>query len=563
MDYDIFEDYPTDEDEEECELGQSESEEESSSESQVDSESDNAEAGAAAASAKKPSDKDEKSDKAQPKKRKKAANVKSEVSNEEEWMTEAKALTAALPRFHQHARTLSFTSSSPIHVLQQILTPSLLDQWVVFTNEYAQKFKHTNLNITVPELLGFFSLHIYMGICRLPRIHDYWAEDYGDNFPRSTIARDRFDAILSSFCVTNPTSNDVINDPAAHSAALITHLNAIFPTLLPAPQNLAFDEAMAAYTGSDPIKQYIPSKPHPYGYKLWVLAGDDYVRKIALYGGAGADKSEKGATYDVVMQFMQGFEGKSHVLYCDSFFTSTVLFRDLLKIGVNACGSVSPNRAEVNQLKATLKAKEKTLSRGDSLHFQKPDLALTVWKDKRVMHVLYNHIHPTVPATSLRRYVGGDTRGDLPCPQAIHDYFYNARSVDVVGQLRYSYPVGRKARRAWPRLIWWLIDIAIVNAYSLYRLDHTAENQLNFRKTLMHELAAPLRKVKAAAEARAVAIRGVPLATEHYSIHSEVRGDCIVCSLQPDKRVRITYVCAGCNKHMCVGACFLRHHSNM
>ena len=58
------------------------------------------------------------------------------------------------------------------------------------------------------------------------------------------------------------------------------------------------------------------------------------------------------------------------------------------------------NRAEVNQLKATLAVQEKALSHGQSLHFQKSDMALVVWKDKQVMHILYNHILPTAPSSA-------------------------------------------------------------------------------------------------------------------------------------------------------------------
>jgi hypothetical protein len=563
LDTDVFEDFPSDEEEDECEPDQSDGESESSSDAEDEGEEEEADTEIGGAAEKKPSGKDEKIEKTKMKKRKNPKKVKIEASDGNEWSTEPKALTGALPRFHQHGRTLSFTDSSPIQVLQLIITPTLINQWVSFTNAHAAKMKKTALHVTAEEMLAFLSLHIHMGMCRRPRLTDYWADDCGDNFPRSTMVRDRFQALLSCFCVTAPDSDGKINDPAQHSAALIAHLNSIFPTLHPAPQNLAYDEGMAAYTGEAAIKQYIPSKPHPYGYKLLVLADNDIVRKLSLYEGAAVDKTEKGATYDTVMEFMQGYENKSHVLYCDSYFTSTVLVRDLLKRGIYVCGSVSPNRVEVNQLKPVLKKQEKTLKRGESLHFQKPDVALAVWKDKRVMHVLYNHIHPTAPATSLKRYVGGAERGALPCPQAIHDYFFNARSVDVVGQLRYSYPMGRKAKRAWPRLIWWLIDIAIVNAYSLYRLDHPAETQLNFCKTLMRELAAPLRKATAAAAESTAAARGVPLAKDHYPQPTAVRRVCACDSAHSGEKPRPLIVCAACGVNLCIHPCFGLYHKQL
>ena len=133
----------------------------------------------------------------------------------------------------------------------------------------------------------------------------------------------------------------------------------------------------------------------------------------------------------------------------------------------------------------------------------------------------------------------------------------------MVDQLRYSYPIGRKAKRAWPRLIWWLIDIAIVNSYTLYRLDNPSVTQLDFRKQLMQELAAPLRKEKAAQEERVVVAQGVPLAKDHVIKHTSEIKSCQCKSQHADHRSQSHYLCTACGVHLCIDPCFGIYHKEL
>jgi hypothetical protein len=108
-----------------------------------------------------------------------------------------------------------------------------------------------------------------------------------------------------------------------------------------------------------------------------------------------------------------------------------------------------------------------------------------VWKDQKDVWILYNHTSPLNAAT-LDRWDDAAHKVAIGCPQAVHDYLFKARSVDVSNQLHYSYPTGRKANRAWPRLTWWLIDISIVNAFNLWSIGKESPKQFDFREQLMH-----------------------------------------------------------------------------
>jgi hypothetical protein len=85
-------------------------------------------------------------------------------------------------------------------------------------------------------------------------------------------------------------------------------------------------------------------------------------------------------------------------------------------------------------------------------------------------------------------------------------------------------------------------------------------SQLDFREQLMHEL---LEQLPADQKPQRASKRPNPadsLAKDHYLERAALRGDCVVCSSTSPKRVRPQFVCAECQAHLCVGACFASYH---
>ena len=88
-------------------------------------------------------------------------------------------------------------AQSPLDFLQLFLPPGLLQQWTDYTNDYAQqRGAEREWRTTVAERYAFLGVHIYMGICSLPRWHMYWSELYQQPFVASTFPRWRFEQLL-------------------------------------------------------------------------------------------------------------------------------------------------------------------------------------------------------------------------------------------------------------------------------------------------------------------------------------------------------------------------------
>jgi hypothetical protein len=253
----------------------------------------------------------------------------------------------------------------------------------------------------------------------------------------------------------------------------------------------------------------------------------------------------------------EAYHKQQHVLFTDSWFTSPALLHALAEKGVRLCGAVRSNRKGMPVIP---ESDIKQLKQGGWLQQQRGDTTVAVWQDQKALRVLYNHCSPSETAT-LDRWTDGGDRASVTCPRAVRDYFHHARCVDVLSQLHYAYVPGRKARRCWPRLAWWLLDMCVINAYKLWSFEKKNACQLQFREQLMHELMRQMPPGQAPRE-RGASLRPVhALANEHYSTRSNEDRDCSYCSNRSARRVRTNYVCAKCHAHLCVGTCFAKYHS--
>jgi hypothetical protein len=316
---------------------------------------------------------------------------------------------------------------------------------------------------------------------------------------------------------------------------------------------------MAAFKGRSPIKQYIPSKPHKWGYKIWCLSSEDYLLHFEIYAGKEGAPSDAGATVDTVLRMTAAYKDQGHILYTDNWFTSPALLHALAQRDIRLCGAVRSNRKGMPDIPVE---DIRALDRGEWIQRQKGNATVAVWRDQRAMWLLYNHCSPG-EADSLERWNDCGRKVSVGCPRAIHDYFYHARSVDVLSQLHYAYPPGRKAMRCWPRLAWWLLDMCVVNAFQLWSKGQRHSGQLRFREELMHELLKQLPSEQAPRKRGAGIVHDLVLAKDHYPQHTGVLGDCKQCSSRQTVRKRSHTICAECGVHLCIGACFSLYHSHV
>ncbi len=476
------------------------------------------------------------------------------------WSSKISEISVPISSFRRYNITHRLKKYSPLQLLQLFITKEFVNRWVIFTNNHCLHKFRKPLDVTVNELYAFIGVLIYMGIDYLPETHLYWDSKFHHPFVTTRFSRDRFVLILSCFCISSVTNSKIFNDPPKHCEEFVDHLNDVFPRHYSPSQHLTFDESMVAHKGQSPYRQYIPSKPHKWGYKIWCLAADKYLLKLKFYEGASECDSENGMTHDLILNFLDTYKFLNHILYIDNFFTSPTLLKSLAKLGIAACGSVQMNRKCMPSSSQITETMLKTMDRGNSYHFQHDNICLNVWKDANILKVLYNHIQPYTKPSTLKRWGENGGKFDLSCPQAIKDYFYNARSVDIIGQLHYSYPIGRKHTNQTSSFIYWLIDVCIVNSFTLFKIHNSTVSHLRFRFQLMDQLVSLVTPSTSSSIKSKPQKSGIKKASEHYPVSAKKTGQCVQCYSRDENRKRSSYVCVACNVHLCIGECFGLYH---
>jgi hypothetical protein len=204
------------------------------------------------------------------------------------WSTELRDIDIPLPRLRHLQNRPPPLTATPLQLLQYFLPQQLMEEFAQHTNDAAP---HDWRRTTASELYAFLGVHIYMGIDRLPSTELYWSQTFGHPFITTLFSRDRFKQLLRFFSVVAPDPAAAERDPLPFVRPLAEKLNQSFAAHFTPTQHLAVDEAMAAFKGRSPIKQYIPTKPHKWGYKIICLASEDYLLRFEVYEGKEVGRS--------------------------------------------------------------------------------------------------------------------------------------------------------------------------------------------------------------------------------------------------------------------------------
>ena len=370
-------------------------------------------------------------------------------------------------------------------------------------------------------------------------------------FPASSLRRA---PSLLSYRTTNPA--DVRHTVIQKIAPLYDHCQRIFPSYFIPPREFAVDETMVGFKGRSAWKTVIKGKPTPIGYKIYTVASHGYLINFDIYKGKGGYTSAQGVIHHTVVNLVTRWSREHRILFFDNLYTSPALCRHLLSIGIYSCGTVRPNR---KGLPSNFKQVIKSLGKGEYRAWQSGQLGCLVWYDRQPVLMLSTHhiIDDMVTAPQDR---GPNHPTTVLRPKVSIDYNLHKCHVDTVDQLRQYYSLQRKSIKSWPSLAWWLIDMCIINSYTLWCLDNNSQiTQLQFRIALMDQLGDAYSSSHTH-EQQTVPTDSSSHSDGHWPQRSEHRRNCVHCSIGRDHRIKTKYMCSLCNKHLCIEPCFRMYH---
>jgi len=312
------------------------------------------------------------------------------------------------------------------------------------------------VDTTPRELMVFFALMLVMPLCKKHVLQHYWRNDPLINTPlfKKYMTRDRFLLLLSFLFFTdieNHSRDDRIWEVREIFSMFLSRYKKYFYPF----QKMVVDESLLLYKGRLVFKQYIPTKRHRFGIKLFVLCDCDtgIVLDMIVYTGTDVDipKVSKndplGMSGAIIKKMMAPYMGKGHILYTDNWYTSPALCQFLHDNNTGSCGTVRRNRKLMPKFNgqktpidnpssdeaeegAQQNRRKKRKNKKKDLFVQREKsgkvLAL-LWNDRRPVHLLSTIHKGEVVETGKVHY-----RTDKPImkPDVVIDYTKNMRLVD-------------------------------------------------------------------------------------------------------------------------------------
>uniref|UniRef100_A0A8C5PTB7 PiggyBac transposable element-derived protein domain-containing protein n=1 Tax=Leptobrachium leishanense TaxID=445787 RepID=A0A8C5PTB7_9ANUR len=312
-----------------------------------------------------------------------------------------------------------------------------------------------------------------MGIVKKPSIRSYWHKNpilATPLFPR-VMKRERYENLMrflhfndNALC---PPRNDPMHDRLYTIRPLISLMSAKFTDNYVPDQNISVDESLMKFKGRLLFKQYIPSKRSRYGVKCYKLCESTtgYTWAFRIYEGKDSHLNPPGCPDYIGTSGKIGWDlvyplfNKGYHLWVDNYYTSIDLFKNLYCFETLACGTVRKNRRGFPQI---LTAGKK--SRGSSSSLRQEEVLALRFTDKKDVYMLSTvHDESTVPVP-----VRGRTE-PLEKSKCIVDYSKFMGGVDLADQCIQPYLVNRKTRAWYKKIAIYLTEIAIFNAYVLYK----------------------------------------------------------------------------------------------
>ena len=422
-------------------------------------------------------------------------------------------------------------------------------------------------NVTSVEMYTFIAITMLTGLIGKNRLQDYWSTDPLLITPivGQYLTRNRYQDILRFMHFAN---NEVTpdTDRLGKIKPIIDDFKRKFPNCVNPSKNLCIDESLVLWKGRLGFKQYIPSKRHRFGIKSFQLVDCEtkFILDFIIYTGSDTEYQiipGLGMSGSIVIELMQRYLNKGHHLYIDNWDTSPALFELLHRNKTGACGTIRRNRKGLPRLTAKLK-------RGESQYAHTDVLLALKWQDKREVHML-STIHSTAYTNSNK--TDRQTGERLQKPVCIVDYTNNMGAVDHVDmQISFSECV-RKTIKWYKKLFIHLLDMAVYNAFVIYKMQNNTSYQLSdFRLEIIRQILTKYGPQRSSTIGRP-STRDSPLrlTARHFpslipqTLQSkQPQRKCVVCASHNIRR-DTRYFCADCDAPLCIVDCFRDYHTKV
>ncbi|XP_049809536.1 piggyBac transposable element-derived protein 4-like [Schistocerca nitens] len=293
--------------------------------------------------------------------------------------------------------------NTPYQFFKHIFPSKLFDLIVEQSHRYSVQCNPDRpIDLSCDDIKKFIGICLVMSIVHVPNTRDYWGEVTGTHLIKTTMTVNQYEQIRK-FLHFNDNSAMIPRGEKGHDRLfkirpIIELMRSRFQTI-PVEECVSVDEQICSTKARSCLKQYMPNKPHKYGYKLFVISGiSGYAHDFEIFTGDENEPEKRvtgeedlGASANVVVRLSRILpRNMNHTLYCDNYYTSLPLLVWLHKQGIYSLGTVRRNR--VPDCKLPSEAELKKMARGASVErvatVDGVDISNVVWKDNKSVMLL-------------------------------------------------------------------------------------------------------------------------------------------------------------------------------
>lgn len=451
------------------------------------------------------------------------------------------------------------TCATPQDFWEEFISNDFLETTVRFTNAWIQRsnsLHHRAIQPTsVLELKLFFGVLMLMGVKKRQSFSEYWSTEPERIDPciANSISRNRFKELHACLRFTGARASSI-----AHPVGLqhFFPVNPLKDEIVANSQRLrqpggtlTVDESMVKFTGESSVRQSMPKKPTPEGYKIWALSDpyDGFLYSLDFYAGHEEPEERKPVT-SIVLRLVTPYLDSGRTVFTDKFFTNHELAEELLDRETYLVGALS--KARLSLSKPYFEARP--LCFGQRSLCKIGPVYYTAYKGRKEGFYISTGRDPLATHPLTLRNPENHRLYTVQQPRVVTAYHSHAGGVDMHNQLRSFIEVDHRARRSYMRLVYYLLAVACVNSYLLYSKSHIPPPLHFFVELLARQMIA-----EGPRHLRDPYIV-LPLSSYHRLEKAEKPAIC----KKKDCRNRCSYRCPICDLHFCVN-CFWPVHKKL
>jgi hypothetical protein len=457
---------------------------------------------------------------------------------------------------------------------------------------------------TGAEVRAWMGIRIAMGAVVVQNMRQYWSlrPGYNNRLIANTMSRNRFEELCEHLQFCNPNNNpdnwpketreekkkffkETTKNPLYLIRQIWDMVNEMCRVKYNLARELALDEAMIAYKGMKAKLRriYMPLKPTRVGFKIYALA-ESATGYIANFNY----QVIKEKMIDVVLKLVGPFTDQYHHIFTDKAYTGVETAAQLMAQKTYMTGAIKTDAKGLPEdllFRSNVNPESKRMTelnrcpRGTFYVRQKGKMTYAVMKDSKILPLLstaHSGYRNKTTDTINRRFskdgIAKAATHTIPAPPQAISYQKYYGGVDKADQLRSYFSCARKSNRWVFQVLFFLLDVARVNAYICYKAANgivpgsKTSSHAKFVMDLAEQLIDGYNPGRGPKQMQNTRTNKQPTKHKLVRMKSKFSKACVGCLAKRRKRTdkgkrahRSVNGCSACNQHMCK-LCFFELH---